>query len=522
MITPSASARRSFAITWAIAFALLVFVERRWTWIPAYHDGRIHFDFAWSLREHPRLPFVESLDTGHPPLVSSLLALAWMLPAPRLLMMHLLSWAAAALFVAAVFEVARRSFGSVAAIFVAGLLFVHPVFAAQALQLNLDLFHAAFAWLAVLGVVTGDALLVAVAGSAAALAKLNGLFTDAGLVLWAAGSLVASRERSARRILSAFVPLAAPVAVFAAYHAVKLLVVGHLFATAEFQDDNLTFVDDPAQYVARLAQAFDQIFGFHNPNDWAGRLLCVVGIGALTVLVARKVLVPAAPICDAIPFTPPSTKDAFYRPLSPISTLTLVVVVALTHVGLWSLRSYPSLVRYFLLVYPALYLVLAASIAIVASRIAPFAFAAFGLPLAVLFAVQARPTETVDWFPDHARALLFPPTYVPTNYENSLELADLMATLQRTASYIERTRPSVARIRAKWPFEAYLTDPRHGMVRGARVYSPEDPEVVVFTSVDQRGRAADEADLPSGFRLERVERIGRVWTALAVREGDSI
>jgi hypothetical protein len=322
-------------------------------------------------------------------------------------------------------------------------------------------------------------------------------------------------------MVSAFAPLAVPVGVFAAYHAVKLAVVGHVFATAEFQDDNLTFVDDPAQYVARLSHAADQIFGFHNPNEWAVKLLRGVSVAALAVLVARKVqrsLVPAAPLSGAIPFAPPLGEDAFYRPLSPSSTLTLVLVVALTHVGLWSLRSYPSLVRYFLLVYPALYLALAAAIMVVASRLAPLLLAVLGLPLAVLFAVQARPTEAARWFPEHTRALLFPPTYVPTNYENSLELVDVMTALRRTANHVEGMRPVVARLGAKWPFEAYLTDPRHGIVRAARVYAPGDPEVVVFTSVDERGRPADDVDLPAGFRLDRVERIGRVWTALAIRE----
>ena len=145
LVTESSSIHRPFALAWSVAFASLVLFERRAARFPAYHDGRIHFDVAGSLHEHLGFPFVAALDTGHPPLVSFLLALAWLVPAPRLLVMHVFIWAAAALFVAAVFEVGRRSFGACGG---RGLLF-----------------HAAFAWVAILGVATGRPRVVSVPGA---------------------------------------------------------------------------------------------------------------------------------------------------------------------------------------------------------------------------------------------------------------------------------------------------------------------------------------------------------------------
>jgi hypothetical protein len=505
--------QRPFLLAWSVAFAGLVFLERSSASIPAYHDGRLHFDVAWALREHPALPFVATLDTGHPPLVSFVLSLLWLVPVPRLITMHFLVWVAAALLVAAVFDVGRRAFGTGAGCFAAALLFFHPVFAAQALELNLDLFHAAFAWVAILGMVKGNARLATVGATAAALSKLNGLFTVAGLFLWICGRLAISCEVRPRQMLRALVPVVIPTGVFAVYHAIKLSIVGHLFATPEFQDDNLSFVHGLGAYGRRLAHAFDQIAGFDNPNLWVVRAIIVALVTVLVARATKQLRLTAWRIAPS-----PAQKDpGFYRPLAPASALAVVLVVAAVHVGLWSLRSYPSLVRYFLLVYPALYLTLAALVTLLPPRLATTALASLGFPLVALFALQARPTMVLRVFPEHARALLFPPSGVGTNYENSLELVDLMTVLRRTANDVERRTPAIDRVRAKWPFEAYLTDPRHGMVRTARRFSSDDPELVVETSSAHPGRGARDIDPPPGFELDHVERVGRVWIALFAR-----
>ena len=506
---------RPFVLAWSVAFALLAVTQRGYAAFPAYHDGILHFDVAWAFRERPWFPFVAALDTGHPPLVSWLLAIVWLLPVDRLVAMHFVVWVAGAAFVAAVFEVTRLTLGVVAGIFVAGLLFLHPVFAAQALQLNLDLFHAAFAWVAILAAVVGRVRLLALSLSLAALCKLNGLFTVAGFGVWAFAALAASRDLRAGRVLSAFTPLGVAVAVFAGYHALKVWLVGHAFATPEFVDDNLRFVASVGDHWGRLLHARDQILGFRNPNLWVSRALFVaVAVAAAAMARPGKGAARAAVTDWFSPDLPADETESFYRPLSKGAALGLVVVVSAVHVELWSTRSYLSLVRYFVLVYPALYLMLAAAVTLLAPRRSAMFLLGVGLPLSALFFVQARPTLVAGWFPDHRGALLFPPSRVQSNYENSLELVELVGVLRRTAAHLEHTAPPGLRLNAPWPFSVYLSDPRHGVVREARAGSSADPDIIVEASSLHPGKKPDELTPAPGFALEHMERAGRVWMAV--------
>jgi hypothetical protein len=501
-------------LAWSFAFALLAISQGGYSSLPAYHDGILHFDVAWALRERLWFPFVDSVDTGHPPLVSWMLAWTWLLPVDRLVAMHFLVWVVAAGLVAAVFEVVRRTFGVAAGIFAAGLLFLHPVFAAQSLQLNLDLFHAAFAWLAILAAVVGRGRSVAALLTLAALSKLNGLFTVAGFGAWALVVLALSRDWRPRRVLSALLPLGVPVLVFAGYHAAKLALVGHVFATPEFVDDNLQFVASLGDHWARLRHARDQIAGFHNPNQWVLRasFVALALAAAATARSGTQALRAAAK--EGLLPAPGENADSFYGPLPPGAALGLVLVVSAVHVELWSTRSYLSLVRYFVLVYPALYMTLAALV----SALLPLgrrglALLLLGLPLSALFFVQARPALAARLFPEQSRALLFPPSRVQTNYENSLELVELMGVLRRTATHLEHATPPSLRLQAPWPFSVYLSDPRHGVVREARRTSSDAPEIIVEAS-SLHPRAEPHEVAPPGFVLEHVERAGRVWIAV--------
>jgi hypothetical protein len=39
---------RPFVLAWSVAFALLVVTQRGYAAFPAYHDGILHLDVAWS------------------------------------------------------------------------------------------------------------------------------------------------------------------------------------------------------------------------------------------------------------------------------------------------------------------------------------------------------------------------------------------------------------------------------------------------------------------------------------------
>src|SRR5688572_9414900 len=125
------------ALAGVLAFLVLLLAQQRFVWVPAYHDGVVHWDVAEKFHQNLGLPFVLDFDTGHPPLISYTLALLWRLPLGQVAAMHVLVWSAAALLVATVFVIGHRLVHWSVGLGAAVLTGLHPVVAAQALQLNL-------------------------------------------------------------------------------------------------------------------------------------------------------------------------------------------------------------------------------------------------------------------------------------------------------------------------------------------------------------------------------------------------
>jgi len=492
-------------VVWLSVFVAYVVLQGRYWWIPAYHDGLPHWNIARAMHRAPWFPFVSANDSGHPPLVSWILGMLWWLPFPRLMGFHLLSWAAAATLVSTTFEIGRRHFGLAVGVAAALLTGLHPVVVAQALQLNLDLFVAAFTSVALLGATRRSPSMMAVGCVGATFSKLNGIFVLLPISLWLLSEWVRQPKRTPGNLARALAPVLLATLLFAAYHAAKRLVTGHWFVTPESVEANLTFVSSAGEYLERFEHAGRQILSFNNPNRFVAYTLA----SSLPLLVARR--------------------GRGHESGSTRVVVGLLIAVVVTQLGLWSVRRYPSLVRYFIVVYPALFLLACAALASALGRFARSGLPAVLAPILLAFVAGWNPAYRRSLPPRLARSLSLPPTSVRTNHENSLDLVDQLDTFRQAVSrlnLLERTEAPGASAAVAWPYDAYLASPEHRITSAPVALSPwasvsngeARPQFALLTSSRDSTRSPSTAVIPSGYRVESAYSRGRAWTLLLRRE----
>ncbi|MBX3729261.1 MAG: glycosyltransferase family 39 protein [Candidatus Sumerlaeia bacterium] len=498
--------KHPFACAWIVAFLAYALVQGRFAWLPAYHDALTNWDAAMALRERPWLPFLFERDTGHPPLMAWLLAVAMRLGVPTLLAMHLLAWASAALLVAAVFALGRRLGGTACGLAAGFFVFCHPVIFGQALQFNLDLPLAAFAWWAVWAAVEGRRHTLAVALCATALAKLNGIASLIPFVVLAAWRLrVSGSLRDAHAWRRELLPLLPAIVLFAAYHLGKLLIAGHLFDSGEFGGGRQVAVVFAPFEIARRVVAGGKLLLAHNGNVW---VLAALALWGAVALARRQGLLPATE----------RASDAARAEIVLLGTALLAV-----HLTVNGLREIMPLMRYYIVCYPALFLPLAA-LAAQGQR----EHRATGLTVTVLFVGMAflmriHPVAA-SWMP-HAGPTRFanPPAGVPTNGENSAEFVDSLLLLRAVAHELDAKGLPRPTVQAPWPFHAYLYDAAHGIV--ARPFTPPPDErpgdyiVVSSLSFTAQGPPPPrEIGIAEGYAREAVFEQNRAWMMLLRRE----
>jgi hypothetical protein len=511
-------------LAWLVAFLSWVLVQHQYAWIPAYHDGVVHWDIAEKFHRDFGLPFVREFDTGHPPLVSFALALLWLFPVGKVLAMHVLTWSVAALLVAAVFVIGRRLGHWSVGLCAAALTALHPVVAAQALQLNLDLFVAAFAWFAVLGAVCARPGWVATGCTLASLAKLNGGFVVLPFALWL---LLRQREgwyRPIERALASLWPLIFPAVAFATYHLGKRLVTGRWLASQEFQDANLDLVSSLREYEWHLRHSVLQYLNYNNGNG-AALLTAILAIAVLGALHGKRALSALTLVRE-----PKAGATRHQRAFSGEPTVyggfVLMTLLAVTQILLWSLRHYPSLVRYFVTAYPTLYLIATLSASYCTRRYRTVAVIAVTAPIALGFFFRTHPNNgeaVAEWrlpvVSAVARGAIFPPRGVRTNHETNLELADQLAVTRQLARELPSTLSHESSLAVAWPFDAYFDNPAHGFVDTPwNVVNPAAgaaDAVLVFSTGEFSSPEAAARNWPD-HRMESVQERGRVWAALLV------
>lgn len=491
--------------------------------LPAYHDAMITWDWAQELRGRLARPFVYEMDTGHPPLVAWLLAVLSWLPGATVGWMHALIWAAASLFLASVYALGRRAFGPGVGLAAAFTLALHPVVAGQSLQLNLDLFVAAFGLAGAAALASGRPVWLSVACVGATMAKLNGMMAMAPFMLWAAWHCAQLRAwRRPLVFLRAAAPFVAPFAVFALYHLLKLRATGHLFDSGEFEGgEQIALVSSLGQYARNNWHSFYMTLRPHGNAAFA------VGVVLLVAALAARCLF-STPTRRRIAriFERPADADAFWRPLAPVEILAVLWLFYPTQVALQSIRSILTLMRYFMIVYPALHITLFGLVALLLAR--PLrrrlALAALALFLGVFLWFKGHP-ERVEALPTPlAEAWINPPPGVVASGEESLFFVDRMELMRDAADYMSRRYPD-ALIDVGWPYVHYLSDPTHGMVEaplrttsyaGRGASGRVEVDVLVRVGSTLAGETPVTAPRTRGFKTKKIFRDGPSWVGIWV------
>jgi len=509
---------RATAFLMVLLLFLIAFHE--YFWLPAYHDAALHWQSAFAFFERPWFPFVVVKDTGHPPLVAWTLAALWHLPVSKVVAMHVLSCLAVALLLSSVFDIGRASLGFAEGLCMAAIVGLHPVVLGQSLQLNLDLFQIAFAWAAVAALVAGKPVQVAVALSASVMTKLNGLFAVPPVALFLLVQL--QREGSlkdVRRVAQAMWPVAIPIAVFVAYHAIKYVATGRFLVGPEFRDENLGHISSLSQYAERLGHSLGQTFGNSNPN-----MLILIASFVLALFLLYKVRDRSFRVEFLKRMRQASTHPgdpvarSFFRPLLLWETALLSALLAACHLGFWTLRQYFALVRHMMGVYPALalFLVLLAVVAFPKRRRTVLLLVV--LPVLAVCYLTGHPGHSRFLPKSIAAQFHFPPSGVSTNHENNLEIIDELTQASRAIEDIEKRHGAEISIDTPWPFDLFFTDPSFGMVKNPFRIRPGNADVIFRPGCSIDGPEGKILSAPPTYKLDSVYRMGRITDATFVHK----
>jgi len=516
--------RRPFLLAWLIAFAIFVLAQREFAHVPMYHDATLHWSAAQQFAQHIWFPFLREGDPGHPPLISWALAVLWFIPADRVVLMHVLSWAAAALLGASVYATTRRTLGRGAGIVATLLVMMNPVTVAQAVQLNLDLYMAAFVWLAVAGAALGRPRLITVGLTLTVMTKLNGAFALVPFALWIAGVLLARRkEITGRFLLSAALPFIVPVVVFAGYHAIKYAIVGHVFDSGEFEGGRQTaLVATWDEFVKRYEHSWRAATKW-NGNALAMHFLQWLSIAGIVAAVIRR------PVRERLRdwlVAPDSEITGPWRPMSILQLIAFSWLVAATQLFMQSAREVWTLVRYFIVCYPAMAISLVALAALIGGRWRHAVLLAVAAPLLFGFALRwhpSNPERLTRWL--RKNLVEKPPS--AENYENTLQFVDSFELLEDAAKHIGGLGIEKPWVDAIWPFHQYLGDPAHGIVKMPFLTTARNPgesigksapDVILKFSTESPRDDPDVVLPPPGYRVEKVFRKRGAWIVMLVRE----
>lgn len=489
--------------------------------MPAYHDARLYWEQAFLFAERPWLPFVFEFDPGHPPLVSWMLGVLWAVGVPRHLAFHLLAWAFASLWVAATFEFGRRVFGMAVGLFGALLLALHPVVWAQAIQLNLDLPLSAFLAVALLGAAVGNARMLAIGAMGLVFAKLNGMFLLGPLILWVVWELL-RREgwRDRRMLFSAAWPIAIPLVAFVLYHAMKVMLTGHLFDTGEFaRGEQTKLISTPQEFLYRVFISTSLILNYNGNMYVVAILALVISVCVLAAATpwGRSRLNIAEGAREGVPF---------WRPMTATEAIALLWALVIVHVVTQSIRLWMPLARYYMPLYPALFFTLLVLCGWLFPRGRALAMAAVCAPLLAIFVLKWHPKNIERVVPSLRDVLVLPPDSVGQNFETSLEFVDQFRSLRRAMEVVDRMHPEGTYIRAPWPIDTLVIDPRHGITRVQHrmepAYDGERVGAVLDSKVFRYHMPAEELPtLHPGCYLYRLYDHGRPWIALYLPEGSA-
>ncbi|MBL8859787.1 MAG: hypothetical protein JNL28_14870 [Planctomycetes bacterium] len=369
------------------------------------------------------------------PTVVALLERLGLEPRAAFVVLHCVSFAAAAVAAAATFALARRALGGVVAALLTAALVLQPMFRALAAQMNMDIVLCAFSLLSVVALVERKHGRAALWAACALLVKPTGIIVVAAnlasLVLRLASSNSADPDAAERKCIARSVW--AHVALFTLF-AAQLAVLAHY--------------DKAPPGVS----AFGGTVAFLGKRLWTlpefG--LALFAVLALSPLVVRKLFKREAPGIEIDLFVFTIAFTGFYCQYENV------------------------LPRYFLQAWPVVMI----AVAVLAARLrmpragiyaACVAFAAFGLANAH---GRFHPTKYADWsVPNDARPLVSNEGWL---LERSLEYQDDLELNRALAERCESIQDAV--VVANWPVLQLLAVPRLGYVdRPPQLATAETP-----------------------------------------------
>jgi 4-amino-4-deoxy-L-arabinose transferase-like glycosyltransferase len=404
----------------AVALAHLTLLR-----LPAYWDeGGYYIPAAWDFYRTGAI--IPAFTNAHPPLPNILLGSLWRLTGgPHMLTVRLAACASAALALVAVFRLAQRLLGAPAAIAVALLAAVYPIWFAQSSLAHADIFAAAFTLCALAIYIPARALtpqaatprltlLTAVLFSLAALSKETAIVLPAALA--AMELVLLTRDRNTRRsTLNWLAALAFPILPLAAWYAYHRARTGFTFGNPEYLRYNAT-ANLSAQHVL-LALWYRLIHLVWQRNMWLPIVL-------------------AAACC----FLP--TRSGGYAQALPRTAWRILAVLLLAQWIAFSILGGALLTRYLLPAYP---LLLIACVGLWQSRTARWPW------LAAITAV----VFVIGWWWN-------PPTaFAP---EDNLTYRDMIVVQQGAIDYITTHFPD-ATVLTAWPVSTDMTRPELGYLQ---------------------------------------------------------
>jgi hypothetical protein len=362
-----------------------------------------------------------TLPTGHTPLVSICLALAWKLLgyAPLVTRLTMIAFAAGTL--AALYALARTVVSHETATWACVLLALSPLFFAQSSLAFLDLPAAFTTTVAVWALLRQRMGWFAVAASLAVLTKETSI-----IIVPVAFVFVWMFRKSPGK--STWLSLAAPVATLGAWAVYYHHVTGFWTGNAEYLQYNLYSTLEPGRIAASLLRRLYQVFvaGF----NWLLVGVALLGYRRMKAVRAGN----AGKDRGANEESSTSLRKEFFFLAGGLGAVYIIML---------SVVGGAVLTRYLLPMFPCFYLAL---VMLVGTLPRPVMRATFVLVAAGFVA---------SWFIN--------PSY-PFAYENNISYADFIRLHQQAAEWLS-AQPGNPRILTAWPATDELSHPELGYVK---------------------------------------------------------
>ena len=426
----------------AVALAHYPLLRLPYLWDEAGYYVPAALDFF----RHGLLVPQSTLTTGHTPLVSVCLALAWWLLgfSPLITRLTMVAFAAGTLL--ALYILGRSVASRETAIWACILLALSPLFFAQSTLAFLDLPAAFTTTVAVWALLRRRMAWFAIAASLAVLTKETAIVIVPVAIVF----VCLFRKPPGK---STWVWLTAPVVTLVAWTAYYHNVTGFWTGNAEYLQYNLYSTLGPGRIAASLLRRLYQVFiaGF----NW---LLVGAALLGYRRMKAARALKAAEETAMSKEHPADPRKEFFF----------LTACLGAIYVAMLSVVGGAVLTRYLLPMFPCFYLALVLAVG--------------ALPRPVMRAtfVLVAAGFVVAWFIN--------PKY-PFAYENNLSYADFIRLHQQAAEWLSM-QPGTPRILTAWPATDELSHPELGYVKrplrvvGVQGFAPPDFKNVADNSFD--------------------------------------